>query len=145
MIAKADSLNKLLVRINTRHLWPNHKEQFIKAGNLAYEYLIEKLDSTHLTDYQVINSLEIIVAMRYVGDPSEVIRKILDLTQDKRIRVRSVASNIAISLLLQSEHCGTPAYQLNRQELGELINHALLIGLDTSSTSYAVDFINGKI
>jgi hypothetical protein len=69
----------------------------------------------------------------------------LALTQDKRIKVRSVASNIAISLLRQSEHCGTPPYQLNRQELGKLISDALLIGLSPNSTSYAVDFINGKI
>jgi hypothetical protein len=145
MNAKSDSLDKLLARINSRHLLPNHKEQFIKAGKLAYEYLIEKLDNTHLTDYQVINALRILVNMRYIGEPSEVIGKILDLTQDKRIRVRSVASCIAIALLLQSEHCGTPAHQLNRTDLGELINNALLIGLDSSSISFAVDFINGKI
>jgi hypothetical protein len=145
MTAKADSLDKLLARMNTRQLLPNHEEQFIKAGSLAYEYLIEKLDSTHLTDYQVINALHILVTMRYIGEPSEVIEKILDLTQDKRIRVRSVASRIAIVLLLQSEHCGTPAHQLNRKDLGELMNNALLIGLDCSSISFALDFINGKI
>jgi hypothetical protein len=145
MTAKADSLDKLLARINTRHLWPSHKEQFIKAGRLAYEYLVEKLDSTHLTDYQVINALKILVTMRYIGEPSEVIGKLLDLTQDKRIRIRSTAVHIAIILILQSEHCGNSAYQLNRQELGELINYALLMGLSTNSTSFAVDFINGKI
>ncbi len=145
MSAKADSLEKLLAKINSRDLLPNHEEQFIKAGKLAYEYLIEKLDSTHLTDYQVINALRILVTMRYIGEPSEVIGKILALTQDKRIRVRSVASRIAIALLLQAEHCGTPAHQLNCQELGELINNALLIGLELNSTSFAVNFINGKI
>jgi len=145
MTKKVDSLDKLLARIGSRHLLPNDKEQFIKAGKLAYEYLIEKLGSTQLTDYQVIHALEILVSMRHIGEASEVIGKILDLTQDKRIRVRSVASNMAISLLRQSEHCGTLAYQLNRKELGDLINHALLIGLNASSTSYALDFINGKI
>jgi hypothetical protein len=145
MTVKADSLDKLLARINSRNLLPNHEEQFIKTGNLGYEYLIEKLDSTHLTDYQVINALHILVTMRYIGEPSEVIGKILDLTQDKRISVRSVASRIAIALLLQSEHCGTPAHQLNRTDLRGIINKALLIGLNSNITSFAVDFINGKI
>jgi hypothetical protein len=144
MNEKADSLDKLLARINSRRLLPDHKWQFIKAGNLAYEYLIEKLDSTHLTDYQVIHIIEILVIMMYHGEPSEVIGKILDLTQDRRIRVRSYACKVAIVLLLQSENCGTPVYQLNRQDLADLINHALSIGLDTSNTSFAVDFINRK-
>lgn len=145
MTAKADSMDKLLTRINSRRLSPKDKEQFIKSGRFAYEYLIEKLDSPQLTDYQVIHALEILMGMRYIGEPSEAIAKILALTQDERIRVRSAAANMAISLLRQSEHCGTPSHQLNRQKLQDTIARALAIGLDASSTSYALDFISGEI
>lgn len=144
MTAKASSLDKLLARINARRLLDDDKQQFINAGKLAYDYLIEKIDSPQLTDYQVINALQIIVTLRYIGEPSHVIAKILNLTQDQRIRVRSAASKIAIALLLQAEHCGTPAYQLNRKELVNLLERSLMLDLDTSSTSYVSEFINGQ-
>ncbi len=144
MTRKKYPLNKLLAKINSRSLCPDVKEEFIRFGKLAYDYLLEKIDSIQLTEYQVIHALEILVIMRYIGEPSEVIEKILNLTQDKRIRIRSFATRIAIVLLLQSEHCGTPAYQLNRKELTTIVNNALLMGLDAGNTSFALDFINGR-
>jgi hypothetical protein len=138
-------LDKLLKQINGRSLDSTAKHQFIEIGRPAYEYLIEQIDNHQLTDYQVINALAIAVEMRYFGEPTQVIDKILDLVQDSRIRVRSWASHLAISLLRQSEQCQTPAFHLGREMLKPLIKTAISMKLEPNTMSYAQDFLQGKI
>lgn len=143
-IQKMPCLNKLLAKTNSRNLLPAVKEEFIKTGKPGYEFLIEKLDNPRLTDYQVVNVLQILLTMRYLGEPSQVIERLLDFTQDRRIRVRSYACCAAIALLLQSESCGTPSYQLNKEELKALVSKARSLGLEPGSTSFVINFIQGN-
>jgi hypothetical protein len=137
--------NQLLRRLHSRSLDPSLEEEFMKTRESSYDFLLEQLENKSLTDYQMMNILAILVKMMYVRSPENLIQKILNLLQDRRMKVRSMASNITISLLRRSEACEIPSYQLERERLKSLIKSAVLMGLDKSSESYALSFLKDEI
>jgi len=138
-------MDTLFKQLHSKQLPETVQCEFFKKGKFAYEYLFHKLNDPNITYYQLCNGLTILTKMRYVGDPSKVIQKILDLTQDSRVEIRSGSICSAIALLVQSEHSGIASPPLERDRLKRLIEKSLSMGLNAHTESYAKDFIEGKV
>ncbi|MDZ8050803.1 MAG: hypothetical protein RMX68_020570 [Aulosira sp. ZfuVER01] len=142
MTAENKRLEKLIGRLHSRSLPEDVSHQIIKLGKPAYNYLFQKIDEPTLTECQVINIIRVLYAMRCHGDIQIFINKLLLLTKNERISVRSVASHLSICLVLMAEAFEELNIPLQREMLKPLLQNAFVMGLNPGVAEFTKHFLS---
>ncbi|MEH2414276.1 hypothetical protein [Nostoc sp.] len=116
-----NTLEKLIKQLHSKCLSDHVANEIIKLGKPAYNYLLVKIDEPSLTEYQVINLLRILYQMKYYN-LEELVNKVLSITQDQRIDVRSTASFLAICLFRIKKEFPELNIPLQREVLAQFIH-----------------------
>ncbi|MFN6528601.1 hypothetical protein [Nostoc sp. ChiSLP03a] len=123
-----NTLEKLIKQLHSKRLSDNVANEIIKLGKPAFDYLLVKIDEPSLTEYQVINLLRISYQMKY-HNITQFTNKLLSITQDKRIDVRSTASFLAICLFRIKKEFPELNIPLQREALAQFLHKSLAMEL----------------
>lgn len=123
-----NTLKKLIKQLHSKRLPDNVANEIIKLGKPVFDYLLAKIDDPRLTEYQVINLLRILYQMKY-HNITQFVNKLLSITQDKRIDVRSTASFLSICLFRVKKEFPELNIPLEREVLAQLLHNSLAMKL----------------
>lgn len=123
--------DKLLKTLQRRDLPMEVRSPFYDLGKSAYEQLFASLNLKELTDLQIGNMLRLLLDLRAVGDREELFDKLLEFALEDRVRVRSAAIRIILTILYNSDPPARKEFQrVHDPEVLEVVRKALALGLD---------------
>ncbi|MEH1829619.1 MAG: hypothetical protein V7L22_30500 [Nostoc sp.] len=139
-----NTYEKLIKQLHSKRLSDNVANEIIKLGKPVFDYLLVKIDDPRLTEYQVINLLRILYQMKY-HDITQFVNKLLSITQDKRIDVRSTASFLSICLFLLKKEFPELNISLQREVLAQFLHKSLAIELHQTIGQQVENFLQDNI
>lgn len=137
-------LKKFIKRLHSTGLPNDVAREIFKFGKPGYNYLWTVIDDPSFTDYQVINLLRALYQMKY-HDIDLFVNKLLSLTQDKRIDVRSTAAFLAICLYRISDRFKELNIPLKEEMLTQYLYKALDLGLNEGIIEEVQDVLKVSI
>src|SRR6516165_1921291 len=103
----------------------------MRLGKAAYDYLITRIQTNHLTRHQIANGLIALFRLRMRGNEGELFTLLRKLATHKEVRVRNQAVSLLIGMM--KLHKLQSPTQLNT--CIDEINGALTLGLNPQVTS----------
>lgn len=135
---------KLIKQLHSKRLSDNVANEIIKLGKPVFDYLLVKIDEPSLTEYQVINLLRILYQIKY-HDIEQFVNKLLSITQDQRIDVRSTASFLLICLFRIKKEFPELNIPLQQEVLAQFLHKSLAMELHQTIRQQVESFIQDKI
>lgn len=135
---------KLIKQLHSKRLSNDVANEIIKLGKPVFDYLLAKIDDPRLTEYQVINLLRILYQIKY-HDIEQFVNKLLSITQDQRIDVRSTASFLAICLFRIKKEFPELNIPLQREVLAQFLHKSLTMELHQTIGQQVESFLQDKI
>jgi hypothetical protein len=136
-------LQKQIKLLHRRNLPDSVLKNITKFKKIAYEYLLNHVNDSNLSEYQVINIMKILFIMRNY-DGNTFINKILVLIKDERIEIRSYASVILVTLLYLDENFSGLNFlqQKSKEEFLLILKQAVELEISPKVITYVQNYIN---
>ncbi|MGB3651729.1 MAG: hypothetical protein WBA41_11020 [Rivularia sp. (in: cyanobacteria)] len=142
MFNQGKYIEKLIRQLHCRKLPDDVARKLFKLNEFAYNYLFDKLDDKTLTDYELHNIILVLKQMMYQDyvDQQLFVEKILSLTLDERISVRT-NSCILATILFNQQKTALVKYSIERETLRTYLEKVLEMGLPKVHIDYLQLFI----